>query len=157
MVPFVMSQTGQAVYHPNRETQAAKTTRGVVILLLLASAGLIAVITVAAWDELAGGHFLQIVFVGLDVLFAFYVARWRRGVLPIAAALAIIVGIFAVVSGVGWFMRDQPGIDEPDLGGTTIGTLIFLLVPLQLLLIAFALRGFAQNWNVEAEQPEQVK
>jgi hypothetical protein len=28
-----------------------------------------------------------------------------------------------------------------------------LLIPVQLLLIAFAMRGFQQNWNVEIERP----
>jgi len=31
--------------------------------------------------------------------------------------------------------------------------LTFILVPVQLLLIAFAMRGFQQAWNVEVERP----
>ncbi len=34
-----------------------------------------------------------------------------------------------------------------------IGLLTALIVPLQLLLIAFAMRGFQQAWNVEVEHP----
>ena len=42
---------------------------------------------------------------------AFFVARWNRGVLPVAAALAIIMLIFAAVAGPGWFDRDKAGFD----------------------------------------------
>ena len=34
-----------------------------------------------------------------------------------------------------------------------IGLLCAILVPLQLLLVAFAMRGFQQAWNVEVERP----
>ena len=83
------------------------------------------------------------------------VARWSRGVLPVAAALAIVLFIFALVSVPGWFERDKDGFTDPALASDVVGLLTALLVPLQLLLIAFAMRGFQQAWNVEVEQPAE--
>ena len=84
---------------------------------------------------------------------AFLVARWSRGVLPVAAALAIVLCIFALVSVPGWYERDRPGFSDPALSADVVGLLTALLVPLQILLIVFAMRGFQQAWNVEVERP----
>ena len=73
--------------------------------------------------------------------------------LPVAAALAIVLLIFAAVSVPGWFARDKPGFDDPALASDVVGILTALLIPLQLLLIGFAMRGFQQAWNVEVERP----
>ena len=85
------------------------------------------------------------------MLLAFFVLRWSRGVLPVASALAIILLIFAAVSAPLWFDRDKSGFTSPALDESMLGMLTFLLIPLQLLLIAFAMRGFRQAWNVEVE------
>jgi hypothetical protein len=34
-----------------------------------------------------------------------------------------------------------------------LGVLTLLIIPLQILLVAFAMRGFSQAWNVEVELP----
>jgi len=85
--------------------------------------------------------------------------------LPIAAGLAILLLMIAVVAGLGlsgtsWFDRSHAGFAHAQsmLGGQglsadTIGTIILLLIPVQVLLIVFALRAFAQGWNVEQEVP----
>ena len=39
--------------------------------------------------------------------------RWNRGVLPVAAALAVLLMIFALVAGPGWFDRDKAGFEQP--------------------------------------------
>src|SRR5829696_8834125 len=91
------------IEHPNREQAASKLTRALVIVLLLASAVLLVVISLGAWDELVGAKALQMIYIALYLLFAFLVARWSRGVLPVAAALAIVLAIFALVSVPGWF------------------------------------------------------
>jgi hypothetical protein len=111
------------------------------------------VISIGAWDVLVGAKALQLIYIGLYVLLAFFVARWSRGVLPLAAALAIVLFIFALVSVPGWFERDKDGFTDPALASDLVGLLTALLVPLQLLLIAFAMRGFQQAWNVEVEHP----
>src|SRR5215213_11967871 len=148
-----MAEADVAVEHPNRDKASSKATRFVVVLLLLASALLLIVISIGAWDVLVGAKALQVIYILLYVGMAFLVARWSRGVLPVAAALAILLFIFALVSVPGWFERDKDGFTDPALASDVVGLLTALLVPLQLLLIAFAMRGFQQAWNVEVEQP----
>ena len=148
-----MAEPDVVVEHPNRKKASSKATRLVVIVLLLASALLMIVISIGAWDVLVGAKPLQVIYILLYVGIAFLVARWSRGVLPLAAALAIVLFIFALVSAPGWFERDKDGFTDPAIASDVIGLLTALLVPLQLLLIAFAMRGFQQAWNVEVEHP----
>jgi lysylphosphatidylglycerol synthetase-like protein (DUF2156 family) len=140
------------VEHPNRERASSKTTRAIVVLLLLVSAALVAVITVGGWDALAGAKVVQIAYIVVYVVLAFFVLRWNRGVLPVAAALAIVLLIFAAVSAPQWYDRDQPGFTSPALDEEILGFLTAILVPVQLLLIAFAMSGFRQAWHVEVER-----
>ncbi len=140
------------IEHPNRKKASSKVTRLIVVVLLLASAGLLAIITWGGWDTLEGAKPLQIAYILLYLLMAFFVLRWSRGVLPVASALAIIMLIFAAVSGPQWFDRDKEGFANPTLDEGILGLLTFIMVPLQLLLIAFAMRGFRQAWNVEVER-----
>jgi FtsH-binding integral membrane protein len=148
-----MAEPDVAIEHPNRKKASSKVTRLIVVLLLLASAFLMIVISAGAWEALVGAKALQLIYIGLYVLLAFFVARWSRGVLPLVAALAIVLLVFAVVSVPGWFERDKDGFTDPAISADVIGLLTALLVPLQLLLIAFAMRGFQQAWNVEVEHP----
>jgi hypothetical protein len=140
------------IEHPNRDKAGSKTTKAVVILLLLASAALVLVVTVGGWDATAGAQPVSIAFALVYLLIAFYVAKWNRGVLPVSAALAMILGIFAAVSVPGWFDRDASGYSDPSLGADLLGTLTAVIVPVQILLIAFAMRGFQQAWNIEVER-----
>jgi cytochrome bd-type quinol oxidase subunit 2 len=150
-----MAREGYVIEHPNRDRTASKATRAVVVFLLLVSAGLVLVISIGGWARLEGARLPQLAFIVLFLVMAYYVARWNRGVLPVAAALAIILLIFASVAGPEWFERDQQGFSSPLLPETFIGLLTFLLIPLQVLLIAFAMRGFQQEWNVEVERPAE--
>ncbi|MCW3038216.1 MAG: hypothetical protein JWM31_121 [Solirubrobacterales bacterium] len=140
------------IEHPNRDKPGSKLTKLVVILLLLASATLVIVVTVGGWDATAGAQPVSLFFAAIYVLIAFYVARWNRGVLPVSAALAMILGIFAAVSVPGWFDRNASGYTDPSLSADLLGTLTAVIVPVQILLIAFAMRGFAQAWNIEVER-----
>ena len=88
----------------------------------------------------------------LYLVIAFFVLRWNRGVLPVAAALAIVLLIFAAVAAPAWFERDKPGFTDPALDEEMLGLLSAILVPVEVLLIAFAMRGFAQAWHVEVER-----
>ncbi len=139
------------IEHPNRAKAASQATRLIVIVLLVVSAVVLAVISLGAWSTLEGAKALQVVSIGLYLLMACLVLRWSRGVLPVAGALAIIMLIFAAVSAPQWFDRDQPGFTDPALDAGIVGLLTALMVPLQLLLIAFAASGFRQAWNVEVE------
>jgi hypothetical protein len=147
-----MAEDEVMIDHPNREKAASKATRAVVIVLLLASAALVAIVTVGGWSALQGAKPVQVAYIVLYLVMAFYVARWKRGVLPVVAALAIILLIFAAVAGPAWFDRDKTGFEDPALGSGLLGLITLLIVPVQLLLIAFAMRGFAQEWNVEVER-----
>jgi hypothetical protein len=148
-----MAEPGVRIEHPNRKKAASKLTRVIVVLLLLVSAFLVAIVTVGGWDVLQGAKALQIAYIAVYVVIAFFVLRWSRGVLPLAAALAIVLLIFAAVSAPGWFDRDKPGFTDPAIDEGILGLITALLVPVQLLLIAFAMSGFRQAWNVEVERP----
>jgi presenilin-like A22 family membrane protease len=157
MVSIAMStpspQSGENVIitHPNRDKPIVQTTRAIVILLLLASAGLLLIITIGGWSALAGALPVQIAYIAIYLLLAFFAARWNRGVLPVASSLAVILAIFALVAGPSWFARDKSGFTQPSLNAGLLGTLTLLIIPVQILLIAFAMRGFSQGWNVELE------
>jgi hypothetical protein len=124
-------------------------------VLLLVSAGLVTLISVGGWDAIEGAKPLQVAYIVLYLVIAFFVMRWSRGVLPVAAALAIVLMIFAAVSAPAWFDRDKTGFTDPALDADILGLLSALLVPVQLLLIAFAMSGFRQKWNVEVERHEE--
>ena len=158
MVARLMAEKGEpregyVIEHPNREKATSKMTRIVVVLLLLASAGLMAIVAVGGWDAMVGAKPLLVIYIGLYLLMAFFIMRWSRGVLPVASALAVILLIFAAVSAPEWFDRDKEGFTNPTLDENILGFLTFVLVPVQVLLIAFAMRGFQQAWNVEVERP----
>jgi len=144
-----MAQT--RIDHPNRHKAGSKATKSIVILLLIASAVLIAIVTVGGWSELQGAQPIAFAYIFLDFVMAFYVARWNRGVLPVAAALAVLFAVVAAVAGPAWFERDKAGFDTPMLEPSILGLLTLVLVPVQVLLLAFAMRGFSQKWNVEVE------
>jgi hypothetical protein len=147
-----MAEDEVRIEHPNREKAASKATKSVVILLLLVSAALVTIVTVGGWDALEGAKPVQIAYIVVYLVVAFYVARWNRGVLPVAAALAIVLAIFAAVSAPSWFDRDHTGFEDPALDSGLLGLITVLIVPVQVLLIAFAMRGFSQAWNVEVER-----
>ena len=137
---------------PNRRKASSKATKAIVALLLVVSAAIMVIISLGGWSTLEGAKPVQIAYILIYLLMAFLVLRWNRGVLPLAAALAIILLIFAAVSGPAWFDRDKTGLTDPALDESILGLLSLILVPIQILLMAFALRGFQQSWNVEVER-----
>jgi hypothetical protein len=88
----------------------------------------------------------------LYAFFAFLVARWNRGILPVAAALSIILAIFCAVGADSWFARDKSGFEEGLVPVTLIGLFVVILGLLQIVLMAIALYGFNQEWHVEEER-----
>jgi presenilin-like A22 family membrane protease len=145
---------GVIITHPNRDKPVVQGTRATVVLLLIATAVLVLIITVGGWSVLQGAKPIQIAFIVIYLAFAFYAARWKPGVLPVAAAFAVLLTIFALVAGPAWFNRDKTGFAQPDLNAGLLGLLTLLIVPVQMLLVAFAMRGFSQGWNVELERRE---
>jgi len=141
------------IEHPNRGKASVRTTKWVFILLLLVSVALMVIVAVGGWNTLVGAKPLLIGYILVYLIMAFFAARWNRGVLPLAAALGIVLLIFAAISGPEWFTRDKAGFTNPPLDESIIGLITLLLVPVQVLLIAFAMRGFQQDWHVELERP----
>ena len=158
---------GYVVIHPNREKAACKLVRLIVVLILLVSVALMLILTIGGWSKLEGMKPLNFIWALLYLVCAFYIWRWARGLLPIAAALGILLLIVAVIAGTGlagtsWFDRSHYGFAPAQslfggsgLGSTTLGLFTVLLIPIEILLIAFAMIGFAQGWNVELEVPEE--
>ena len=144
---------GYELWRPNREKSEAKSAKALVVFLLLVTAALTLVITLGGWTRLEGGKIFALLYVVLFVLFAYLVARWSRGVLPVVSALGIILAIFAGISAPGWFDRSKPGLSGPALPDDLLGLLCLVLVPLQVILIAVAMVAFNQEWHVEEERP----
>jgi hypothetical protein len=160
MVTMAMSSSavhkapaGVKITHPNREKAVVQGTRATVIMLLLATAALLLIITLGGWSASQGSSLaFQLVFVAVYLLLAFYAGRWNRGVLPVASGLAVLLIIFALTGASGWFNRDGAGFTQPALNANLLGLLTLLVIPVEILLITFAMRGFQQGWNVELEE-----
>ncbi len=151
-VPAREGQSGVIITHPNRDKPVVQATRATVVLLLLVSAALVLIVTVGGWSVLEGAIPVQIAYILIYLTLAFFAARWNRGVLPVAAALAVLLAIFALVAGPAWFSRNKSGFAQPALDAGLLGLITLLIVPVQMLLVGFAMRGFNQGWNVELER-----
>jgi hypothetical protein len=150
-----VARPGYELWRPNREKAESKTMKAIVALVFLISAGLLVLVTLGGWKRLEspGVGAMTLAWAGLYVVFALLVLRWNRGVLPVAAALAIIMAIFAAIAAPHWFARDKPGLSSPALPEDLLGLLTLIVVPVQLVLVAVAMVGFNQNWHVEEERP----
>jgi presenilin-like A22 family membrane protease len=148
---------GYELWRPNREKSESVTTKFVIAFLLAATALIAALITITGFSLLSGGGSMGIIcmiFALLYALFAYLVAvRWSRGILPVAAALSMILAILCAVGADSWFARDKAGFDEAMLPSSLIGLLVVILALLQIIVVAAALYGFNQNWHVEEERP----
>ncbi|MHB1865506.1 MAG: hypothetical protein ACYCPS_05120 [Candidatus Saccharimonadales bacterium] len=142
------------VTHPNREKAAVRATRAGVIALLLVSAALVLIVSVGGGGAEEGLTLpVQYAFVVVYLLIAWLAVRWSRGSLPVASALAVLLAIFALVGGASWFEREHSYFGSATMNPSLLGVITFAIVPVQALLIVFALRGFTQGWNVEQERP----
>jgi hypothetical protein len=149
------ARPGYEYWRPNREKASSKTMKAVIAFVLLISAALLIIITLGGWERLLGASVavMSLLWAALYIVFAFLISRWNRGVLPVAASLAIILAIFAAISAPDWFARAKDGLDSPALPEDLLGLLTVVLVPVQLLLIIVAMIGFNQEWQVEEERP----
>ena len=138
--------------YPNRRKASSKVARAIVFLLLVASAALVLIATIGGWNEIQGARGLQLAYIVIYLIMAFFVLRWSAGVLPMAAALAIIMLIFALVSAPGWFQRDKDGFATTSIGADVLGLLCILIAIVQAVLILAALFAFRQGWGVEVER-----
>jgi hypothetical protein len=147
---------GYELWHPNREKAETITTKFVIVVLMVATSAIAALVTITGFSLLSGGSGMGIVcfvYAALYAFFAFLVARWSRGVLPIAAAFSMILAIFSAVGVDSWFARDKAGFEEALIPASLIGVLVLVLALLQLAMVALTLYGFNQEWHVEEERP----
>lgn len=156
---------GYTVVYPNRATRASKSAKATVVLLLLASVALMLIVTLGGWSKLQGLRAVNVVWCALYLLIAAYVARWARGLLPIAAAMAVVLLILSVIAATGyagtsWFDRSHLGFapaqtpfGHAGLSPDALGLVTLLIAPVQMLLIGFSMYAFGQRWNVEQEEP----
>src|SRR3954454_20546438 len=145
---------GVVIDRPNRDKASSKATKAIVVLLLLVSIGLMLIVCIGGWPALEGAKAMLIAYIAVYLILAFFCARWNRGVLPLAAALGIVLLIFAAIAGPEWFARDKDGFSDPNLDESVLGLVTLLIIPVQVLLIGFSMRGFQQAWNVEVEVPD---
>src|ERR687896_1704491 len=101
--------------HPNRDKPESKATKSAVVLLLLLSALLVLVVTLGGWSQLQGAQVVSFAYVIIFVAMAFFVSRWNRGVLPVAAGIAILFAVVAAGAGAPGFDPGQTGVAAPPL------------------------------------------
>src|SRR5215210_5512866 len=118
--------------HPNRDKSKSKSTKAAVVLLLLVSAALVLLITIGGWSQLQGMHIVSFGYIIAYLVFAYFVWNWTRGLLPVAAP--------------AWFARDKSGFVDPLLPPSLLGLLTLIMIPVQIVLIVFAMRAFQQEW-----------
>lgn len=139
------------VRHPNRDLPESRTARVAALGLMVLTNVLLLVVAIGGWGTLVGAKGLHIFFMFAFIVYIGYVLRWNRGVLPVIAATAVVLTVFAVVAGPDWFARDKPGYAEPTLPSSMLGVITMALIPLQMMLAAVAMWGFTQGWNIEEE------
>jgi len=139
------------IEHPNRAKGASQAMRAVVVVVLILSSLLIAVITFGGWSALAGMKAICLVWIVLDLVFAYYVWQWARGVLPVIATLAMMMAVFGLIAIPSWVSREGFGYAQPALSSNVLGSLTAILVALQVLVIIASMYAFRQQWNVEVE------
>ncbi len=78
MAEWITSE-GVRLSHPNRRKASSKATKAVVVLLILVSVALMLVVTIGGWEKLSGARPLQIAYIVVYLVLAFFIARWTRG------------------------------------------------------------------------------
>jgi lysylphosphatidylglycerol synthetase-like protein (DUF2156 family) len=148
---------GYELWHPNREKADVITTKFVVAFLMLATAVIAALVTIAGFSLLSGGSGMGVVCLIFAILYAFFAYlvahRWSRGILPVAASLSMILAIFCAVGANSWFARDKAGFTDALIPVPLIGLLVVILALIQIILIVACFYGFSQDWHVEEERP----
>jgi len=149
------ARPGYELWRPNREKASSKSMKAIVAFVLFVSAALLVIITLGGWERLQspGVGVATLIWAGLYVLFGLLILRWNRGVLPVSAALAVIMAIFAAVAAPGWFDRAKDGLSSPALPEDLIGLLTIIVIPVSAILVIVSMLAFNQEWQVEEERP----
>jgi peptidoglycan/LPS O-acetylase OafA/YrhL len=147
---------GYELWRPNREKAESVTTKIVTVILLAATSIIAVIIAITGFSLMSGGTGMGVMTLIYGLLygfFAFLVLRWNRGILPVVAALSMILAILCAVGADSWFARDKTGFEDGLIPVTLIGLFVVILALLQIILIAVALYGFNQEWHIEEERP----
>lgn len=157
---------GYTVVYPNRYKSSSKMMKLVVVILMGVTVALMLLVTLGGWTKLQGLRYVNLFWAVSFVVIAYYVFRWKRGLLPMAAGGGIILMMLALVAGTGaagasWFDRSHVGyasaksiFGSSGLSDNILGLLTVLMAPVAILLIVVSMKGFSQGWNVEQEVPE---
>jgi hypothetical protein len=158
---------GYVVTYPNRDKASSRRTKLLVVAVLLVSTLLMLLATFGGWSKLEGLIPLNIAWCLVYLAIARYVMLWARGLLPIAAALGVLMLTFTLIAlssldGVTWSDRGHAGYAPVHTvfgsGGLSSGTMSALTIAIavsQVMLIIIAMRGFVQAWNIEFEIPAE--
>jgi lysylphosphatidylglycerol synthetase-like protein (DUF2156 family) len=147
---------GYELWRPNREKTESVTTKIVTVILLAATSIIAIIIAITGFSLMSGGTgmgIMTLVYGLLYAFFAFLVLRWNRGILPVVAALSMILAILCAVGADSWFARNKSGFEEGLIPVTLIGLFVIILALLQIVLVAVSLYAFNQEWHVEEERP----
>jgi hypothetical protein len=150
------ARPGYELWRPNREKTESQTTRFLAVVLLIASAILMLIVTFGGWSVLVGGStygIYAIIFAAVYVLLAIMTWRWSRGALSLTLALSVLLGIFCAVGAPSWFARDKADFAQASIPSDVLGLLVIILIPIQVALLIVAAIAFQQEWHVEVERP----
>ena len=139
---------GYELWRPNREKAESVTTKVVITFLLLATSAIAVLIAIGGFSLMSGGTGMAVVALVYGLMYAFFaflVARWNRGILPVAAVLSMILAILCAVGANSWFARDKAGFEEGLIPVSLIGHLVVVLALLQIISMVAILYGFNQN------------
>ena len=70
---------GYTVIYPNREKAASKTTKAIVVLIMLVSVALMLIVTIGGWSKLQGLKPVNFVWCLAYLITAFYIGAAGRG------------------------------------------------------------------------------
>ncbi|HMS73150.1 MAG TPA: hypothetical protein PKB03_08950 [Baekduia sp.] len=146
------ADTDVVIEHPNRDKPESKVTRAIVVALLLLTAILMLFVQIGGWNVAKNMALLTFLIVLSYLVSAYFIAKWSKGLLPVAAGIATINMFFALVAVGSWSDRNADGFTVSTTDPGLLAIVCAVLVPLQILVIFFSLRGFQQHWNVEVER-----
>ena len=108
--------------------------------------------TLGGWSVLSGAKAVLIGYIAIYLVMAYYVVALESRRAPRRRRAGDRPAIFAAVAGAGVVRPRQDRLQEPAIDAGVLGLVTRIIMPVQILLIAFAMRGFQQAWNVEVER-----
>ena len=138
--------------HPNQEKASSQATRLVVTVLLAVSSALIFIALIGGWTAQQGARWLTLAHAIIYAVMAYYVYKWRRGVLILATGLSLLFAIYVATGIPLWFERTKDGYAVTLIPAEILGLLMVLIFVVQTLTVVASMVGFNQGWNLEVEE-----